>query len=144
MSEGALLPWQVALIVLGCVLLAGLLCFGIVRFVRRRLLNASYQAVNHGLDDEELQFKKRMDEMHAEEIDELFNFSPDDDLAFDAEELGQIEMLDAYRKDLLEEGASPPPTSHARHDALGEAATEEELGMEGEGGAGGGGGGGSL
>lgn len=73
----------------------------------------SYTRVHHGLDPEEEEFKKTL-ESQNDEIDELFNFNADTDesgadLEFDASELEQIEMLEAYRSNLV--AAAGPPAS---------------------------------
>lgn len=49
--------------------------------------------VNHGLDEEEMAFKKSMEAQAGDDIDELFNFTGQDDLEFDTNDLDNIEML---------------------------------------------------
>lgn len=101
---------SVILSILG--VLSGLICVccGCKWYIKKRR-GAAYHAVNHGLDGEELAFKRRMDQIQGGEIDELFNFSGQEDLAFDDAELGQIAMLDHYRNNLVagSEGAVTPP-----------------------------------
>jgi hypothetical protein len=67
-----------------------------------------------GLDSEEQQFKQQL-EMQGGDIDKLFNFEGDDNLAFDDAELGHISMLNAYRSHLVAnaEKASPSASSDA-------------------------------
>jgi hypothetical protein len=67
-----------------------------------------------GLDSEEQQFKQQL-EMQGRDIDKLFNFEGDDNLAFDDAELGHISMLNAYRSHLVAnaEKASPRASSDA-------------------------------
>ncbi|CAM9319697.1 unnamed protein product [Discosporangium mesarthrocarpum] len=59
----------------------------------------TYTSVNHGLDDEETAFKKAM-ETNGDDIDELFNFSGQDELEFDTNDLDNLEMLEKYRSNL--------------------------------------------
>lgn len=49
--------------------------------------------VNHGLDEEEMAFKKSMEAQNGDDIDELFNFSGQDELEFDTNDLDNLEML---------------------------------------------------
>lgn len=39
-------------------------------------------------------FKKSMEQQHGDEIDELFNFSGQEELDFDPDELDNLEMLE--------------------------------------------------
>ena len=58
--------------------------------------------VNHGLDEEEMAFKKSMEAQNGDDIDELFNFSGQDELEFDTNDLDNLEMLQV--------NSSAPPT----------------------------------
>lgn len=54
----------------------------------------NYTAVNHGLDEEEIAFKNSLEAQNGgDDIDELFNFSGQDELEFDTNDLDNIEML---------------------------------------------------
>jgi len=60
----------------------------------------TYTRVHHGLDAEEEEFKRSL-ENQSDEIDDLFNYDQEsgggEGVEFDAAELDQIEMLDNYR-----------------------------------------------
>lgn len=60
----------------------------------------AYTRVHHGLDAEEEEFKRSL-ENQSDEIDDLFNYDQEsgggEGVEFDAAELDQIEMLDNYR-----------------------------------------------
>lgn len=56
----------------------------------------NYTPVNHhGLDEEEIAFKNSLEAQAGEgdDIDELFNFSGQDELEFDTNDLDNLEML---------------------------------------------------
>lgn len=53
----------------------------------------NYTAVNHGLDEEEIAFKQSLEAQNGDDIDELFNFSGQDELEFDTNDLDNLEML---------------------------------------------------
>lgn len=56
----------------------------------------NYTPVNHhGLDEEEIAFKNSLETQNGEgdDIDELFNFSGQDELEFDTNDLDNLEML---------------------------------------------------
>lgn len=78
----------------------------------------NYTRVHHGLDDEEQEFKKILDSQ-TDEIDDLFNFNEenDEELAFDASELEQIEMLENYRNNLV---AASDPSALSRPETEGD------------------------
>lgn len=60
----------------------------------------NYTPVNHGLDEEEMAFKKSMEaQHHGDDIDELFNFSGQDELDFDTNDLDDLEMLQVRLRD---------------------------------------------
>ncbi|CAM9192085.1 unnamed protein product, partial [Laminaria digitata] len=67
----------------------------------------NYTMVNHGLDEEEMAFKKSMEAQNGDDIDELFNFSGQDELEFDTNDLDNLEMLQTYRSNLGETPGSP-------------------------------------
>ena len=64
----------------------------------------AYTRVYHGLDPEEKEFKRNL-ENQTDEIDDLFDFGAnevgDADDEFDAKDLKQLEMLDTYRSNLV-------------------------------------------
>lgn len=64
----------------------------------------TYTRVHHGLDAEEEEFKRSL-ENQSDEIDDLFNYDQEsgggEGVEFDAAELEQIEMLDNYRNNLV-------------------------------------------
>lgn len=71
--------------------------------------SVNYTAVNHGLDEEEIAFKNSLEAQHddgvgrgGDDIDELFNFSGQEELEFDTNDLDNLEMLQVcfafYRK----------------------------------------------
>ncbi|CAM9876814.1 unnamed protein product [Scytosiphon promiscuus] len=75
--------------------------------------SVNYTAVNHGLDEEEIAFKNSLEAQHddgtgrgGDDIDELFNFSGQEELEFDTNDLDNLEMLQMYRTSL---GAPPSP-----------------------------------
>lgn len=55
----------------------------------------NYTAVNHSLDEEEIAFKNSLEAQNegGDDIDELFNFSGQDELEFDTNDLDNLEML---------------------------------------------------
>lgn len=53
----------------------------------------NYTAVNHGLDEEEVAFKQSLEAQNGDDIDELFNFSGQEELEFDTNDLDNLEML---------------------------------------------------
>lgn len=63
----------------------------------------TYTRVHHGLDAEEEEFKRSL-ENQSDEIDDLFNYDQEsgggEGVEFDAAELDQIEMLDNYRNNV--------------------------------------------
>ncbi|CAM9361978.1 unnamed protein product, partial [Ectocarpus sp. 6 AP-2014] len=62
----------------------------------------NYTAVNHSLDEEEIAFKNSLEAQNegGDDIDELFNFSGQDELEFDTNDLDNLEMLQMYRSNL--------------------------------------------
>eukprot|EP00903_Cladosiphon_okamuranus_P012621 g11808.t1 len=69
--------------------------------------SVNYTAVNHGLDEEEIAFKTALEAQNGgDDIDELFNFSGQEELEFDTNDLDNIEMLQRSRTNL---GAPPSP-----------------------------------
>lgn len=59
----------------------------------------NYTAVNHGLDEEEIAFKNSLEAQNGgDDIDELFNFSGQEELEFDTNDLDNIEMLQVHRE----------------------------------------------
>lgn len=45
-------------------------------------------------------FKKSMEQQHGDEIDELFNFSGQEELDFDPDELEHLEMLEVKKEEM--------------------------------------------
>jgi hypothetical protein len=102
----------------------------------QHLLSIRSSLLSHcaGLDSEEQQFKQQL-EMQGRDIDKLFNFEGDDNLAFDDAELGHISMLNAYRSHLVAnaEKASPSASSDASAAAAGPVArARDDLHKESE------------
>ncbi|CAM9885266.1 unnamed protein product, partial [Ectocarpus fasciculatus] len=64
--------------------------------------SVNYTAVNHSLDEEEIAFKNSLEAQNegGDDIDELFNFSGQDELEFDTNDLDNLEMLQMYRSNL--------------------------------------------
>ena len=82
----------------------------------------AYTRVYHGLDPEEEEFKRAL-ESQTDEIDDLFDFSPDgeegnlEDMEFDDKDLKQLEMLETYRRN-LEGGLESEGTGREDEDVL--------------------------
>tara|TARA_A100001015_G_scaffold196457_1_gene219122 strand:- start:4275 stop:4796 length:522 start_codon:yes stop_codon:yes gene_type:complete len=72
--------------------------FTLIYFCLRRKKDAGYRQVLEGdeLDEEELAFKRSLEEQNAE-------FGVDDELEFDDKELEQLRMLDEYREDIMKD-----------------------------------------
>jgi hypothetical protein len=72
--------------------------FTLIYFCLRKKKDAGYRQVLEGdeLDEEELAFKKSLEEQNAE-------FGVDDELEFDDKELEQLRMLDEYREDIMKD-----------------------------------------
>ena len=72
--------------------------FTLIYFCLRKKKDAGYRQVLEGdeLDEEELAFKKSLEEQNAE-------FGVDDELEFDDKELAQLRMLDEYREDIMKD-----------------------------------------
>jgi len=72
-----------------------------------------YSSVNHGLDDEELEFK-RMIEMQGDDIDGLFTQSEssealdEEEFTFDEKDMDRLKMLDQYRSNLVAAATGSP------------------------------------
>ncbi len=64
----------------------------------------NYNAVEHSLDEEEIEFKKII-EMQSDDIEELFDI-PDDDVDFDVKEKDRLSMLENYRRNLVATASS--------------------------------------
>jgi hypothetical protein len=86
---------------------AGMVAMLVMLLIYRHCLKKrdyTYTRVHHGLDAEEEEFKRSL-ENQSDEIDDLFNYDQEsgasDGAAFDAAELEQIEMLDNYRNNLV-------------------------------------------
>ena len=75
--------------------------FTLIYFCLRKKKDSGYRQVLEGdeLDEEELAFKKSLEEQDEE-------FGNDEELEFDDKELAQLRMLDEYREDIMndEEG----------------------------------------
>ncbi|CAM9223250.1 unnamed protein product [Choristocarpus tenellus] len=83
----------------------------------------AYTSVNHGLDDEEMAFKQAM-EAQGDDIDEMFNFTGDDELEFDSNDLDNLEMLATYRDNLAASvESSMVETGLGKDDFIGERQT---------------------
>ena len=81
-----------------------------ILYARRRYSPAAtrsrgYSPVQHGLDEEEMKFKRTMERQY-DNIDDIFEGSADSDISFDTKELDRLSMLDKYR-DRLVAGGSP-------------------------------------
>ena len=72
--------------------------FTLIYFCLRKKKDAGYRQVLEGdeLDEEELAFKKSLEEQNEE-------FGVDDELEFDDKELEQLRMLDEYREDIMKD-----------------------------------------
>jgi len=72
---------------------------------RQPEIAGGYTPVNHGLDDEEMEFK-RMIENQGDDVEKLFAHRVDsvgdyEDVEFDSKELDNLQMLDEYRDNLV-------------------------------------------
>jgi hypothetical protein len=64
-----------------------------------KIFRFNYNVVDHGLDEEEIEFKKII-EMQSDDIEELFDI-PDDELDFDVRERDRLSMIETYRQNLV-------------------------------------------
>lgn len=88
---GTVVPISVLLIVV-------IVCY-IVR--RRRTSNENnYRQVKHGLDEEEIEFKRIIESGRTDDIDALFE-GDDEELNFDSKDLDRLNMLENYRNNLV-------------------------------------------
>ena len=76
--------------------------------VKRLTISSSnsngYAPVNHGLDDEEIEFKKSIEKENAvttEDVDELFPGEDTEDLKFDTKDRDTLRMLEKFRSNLI-------------------------------------------
>lgn len=75
--------------------------FGIYYTCCRRKKDSGYRHVDEGeeLDEEELEFKRQLEEQGHE-------FNPNEELEFDDTELDHLRMIEQYREDILETNSS--------------------------------------
>jgi hypothetical protein len=64
-----------------------------------KLFRRKYNVVDHGLDNEEIEFKKII-EMQSDDIDALFDI-PDGELDFDVRERDRLSLIETYRQNLV-------------------------------------------
>ena len=87
----------------GIVLLMILICF----IIRRLRSNHVYSQVNHELDEEEIEFKRIIDQGNYDnggrstQYDEEEEDDDDDDITFNSKELNSLNMLENYRNNLV-------------------------------------------
>ena len=85
--------------------IAALITILIICYVirRRRLQGGAqgdYQQVQHTLDDEEIEFKRMLENRNeVDDMDDLFN--EDDDISFDSKDRDRLQMLEKYRNNLV-------------------------------------------
>ena len=88
--------------------------FTLIYFCLRNKKDSGYRQVLEGdeLDEEELAFKKSLEEQDEE-------FGNDEELEFDDKELAQLRMLDEYREDIMndEEGMEEEEAEDLESDA---------------------------
>ena len=88
--------------------------FTLIYFCLRKKKDSGYRQVLEGdeLDEEELAFKKSLEEQDEE-------FGNDEELEFDDKELAQLRMLDEYREDIMndEEGIEEEEAEDLESDA---------------------------
>jgi hypothetical protein len=80
-----------------------------------------YLQVNHGLDDEEMQFKKSI-EMAGTDSDDLDGLFADDsdteEIQFDAKDLDRLNMLEKFRNNLVASAQTDSATSTSNDEKL--------------------------
>ena len=109
-------------VTLGVVVPLVVLCLAVsVCCILRRCRNNSentYRQVNHGLDDEEMEFKRILEKRKTNDTEMSSQFNSargnnnnlmyddlnDDDVTFDASELDKLNQLESYRNNLLSAG----------------------------------------
>eukprot|EP01038_Epipyxis_sp_PR26KG_P012402 gene12402-16635_t len=61
-----------------------------------------YNKVNHGLDDEEMEFKKMIEsKMSDTDLDDLFSDDTTEDISFDSKDKDRLNMLEQFRNNLV-------------------------------------------
>ncbi len=74
------------------------ICF----IIRRLRPNHSYQQVNHDLDEEEIEFKRILENRKDNQSLKISDFDEDDDdISFSTNEINRLQMLEKYRNNLV-------------------------------------------
>lgn len=82
---------------------------------------AGYSQVNHGLDEEEIQFKKSIEMSGStsmeDDMDGLFDDTDSEEIHFDSKELDRLSMLEKYRNNLVSSAQSSMESNDEKLDS---------------------------